>query len=127
MISVELKAKHFYLVAGELFKRPAEFTFKTLSNIKTSCTGAADDDLITITASVDEIVDAFTRLAQRPEGSYNQINGEMLDLLTPQVAAGVLADDPEWIALNERISTIRTQNLAIIDKEIINSKNALYL
>lgn len=126
MISIQLKAKHFYLIASELVKQPAQLTFKVLSSIKTSCNGAADEDLVTVSASVGEIVDVFAKLAQRPEGSYNQINGEMLDLLIPQVTAGVLAEDPDWISLNNSISTIRTQNLAVIASAINNGKNALY-
>lgn len=126
MISIQLKAKHFYLVANELFSQPAVSAFNTLSNIKTACSGVADDDLVTINASLNEIIGVFSRLAQRPEGSYNQVNSEMLDLLTPQVTAGVLAEDPEWIALNDSISSIRTQNLAIIGVAINNAKDALY-
>jgi hypothetical protein len=126
MINLQLKAKHYYLIAADLFKLAAASSFKTLEKIKTGCDGLDDNDLVFIETRIEELIPVFTRLAQKPEGSYNNINTEMLDLLLPQITAGVSANDPEWIKLGERITTIRTDNLKVVEAEILNGKNALY-
>lgn len=126
MVQLELKAKHFYLIAEILFGFAAYSSFSTLEKIKTACNGVSDDDLVTVESDSNTIVSVFQTLSQRPEGSYNQINGEMLDLLLPQIQAGVTAGDPEWIFLGQTISEIRANNLAIITTSIQNGKNRLY-
>lgn len=126
MINLELKAKHYYLVAEILFGTAAYVSFGLLEKIKTACTGAADDDLITVAIDVNSIVFVFTILSQKPEGSYNQINSEMIDLLTPQIATGAAANNPEWISLGEQVTAIRTDNLAVVTNAIQSGKNKLY-
>lgn len=126
MIQIDLKAKHFYLIAEILFGFAAYTTFSTLSKIKEACVGVADDDLVTVESDVNTITSVFQTLSQKPEGSYNDVNTEMLDLLTPQITAGVNAGDPEWIQLATNITEIRTNNLAIITASIISGKSRLY-
>jgi hypothetical protein len=126
MIQLELKAKHYYLIAEILFGFAAYTTFSTLEKIKSACSSVADDDLVTVETDPNTIVSVFQTLSQRPEGSYNQVNGEMLDLLTPQIQAGITAGDQEWIFLGQTISEIRANNLAIITTSIQNGKNRLY-
>ena len=50
----------------------------------------------------------------------------MLDLLTPQITAGVGAGDPEWIKLGNNVTEIRTNNLSVITASIANGKSRLY-
>jgi hypothetical protein len=126
MIQLDLYAKHYYLIAEILFGYAAYSSFSTLEKIKVGCTGAGDNDLVTIETDVNTVTTVFQTLSQRPEGSYNQINGEMLDLLTPQIAAGVNAGDPDWIQLGENITQIRDNNFAVITTSIQNGKNRLY-
>ena len=126
MVQLELKAKHYYLIAEILFGFAAYTTFTTLEKIKSACNGVADDDLVSVESDPNTIVSVFQTLSQRPEGSYNQINGEMLDLLTPQIQAGIAANDPEWIYLGQAISEIRVNNLSIITASIQSGKNRLY-
>lgn len=126
MIQLELKVKHYYLIAEILFGFAAYTTFSTLEKIKSACSGLAEDDLVTVETDPNTIVSVFQTLSQRPEGSYNQVNGEMLDLLMPQIQAGITAGDQEWIFLGQTISEIRANNLAIITTSIQNGKNRLY-
>ena len=126
MIQLDLYAKHYYLIAEILFGYAAYSSFSTLEKIKVGCTGAGDNDLVTIETDVNTVTTVFQTLSQRPEGSYNQINGEMLDLLTPQIAAGVNAGDPDWIQLGENITQIRDNNFTVITTSIQNGKNRLY-
>jgi hypothetical protein len=126
MVQLELKAKHYYLIAETLFGFAAYTSFPTLNKIKTACDGVGDDDLITVESDVDNIIQVFQILSQKPEGSYNQINGEMIDLLLPQIQAGVAANDPEWIQLGENIAFIRESNLNVIAQAIQSGKNKLY-
>jgi len=127
MIQVDLKAKHFYLIAEILFGYAAYSSFATLEKIKVACNGAGDDDLVTVESDVNTITGVFQALSQRPEGSYNQINGEMLDLLTPQITAGVTAGDPEWIQLGENVTEVRNNNFEVITKSIQSGKARLYI
>jgi hypothetical protein len=126
MIQVNLKAKHFYLIAEILFGYAAYSSFATLEKIKIACNGVGDDDLVTVESDVDTITGVFQTLSQRPEGSYNQINGEMLDLLRPQIVAGTTAGDPEWTKLGENITEIRDNNFLVITNSIANGKSRLY-
>ncbi len=126
MIQLDLKAKHYYLIAEILFGFAAYSSFATLEKIKTACLGVADDDLVSVESDVNTITTVFQILSQKPEGSYNQINSEMIDLLIPQINAGVGAGDPDWIQLGDNVTEIRTNNLAVITASISNGKSRLY-
>jgi hypothetical protein len=126
MIQLDLKAKHYYLIAEILFGFAAYSSFATLEKIKTACLGVADDDLVSVESDVNTITTVFQILSQKPEGSFNDVNTEMLDLLFPQIAAGVGAGDPEWIQLSNNVTEIRTNNLAVITASIANGKSRLY-
>ena len=145
MIQLELKAKHFYLAADILLKEAEKFlslqpylaeaanvgiitTFSQpiIDNIKTACQNTQDDDLVTVETEVKFIVTVFKILAQKPEGSYNMVNTEMIELLTPQIAAGVTGKKKEWISLNDQITEIKVANLEVITNAITDAKNKLY-
>jgi hypothetical protein len=126
MIQVELKAKHFYLIAETLFGFAAYTSFSTLHKIQNECNGVGDDDMVTVESDVNTITTVFQILSQKPEGSYNQINGEMLDLLTPQIVAGTTAGDPEWTQLGENVTEIRNNNFQVITNSIQTGKNRLF-
>lgn len=126
MIQVELKAKHYYLIADILFGAAAYVSFATLEKIKTACQGLQDDDTATVEIDVPTFVNVFSILAQKPEGSYNNINTEMMDMLTPQIQAGVGNSDPEWIDLGEQVMAIRAANLEVVTNSIQSGKNKLY-
>jgi hypothetical protein len=126
MIQLDLKAKHYYLIAEILFGFAAYTSFATLEKIKTACLGVGDDDLVSVESDVNTITTVFQILSQKPEGSFNDVNSEMLDLLLPQIAAGVGAGDPHWIQLGNNVTEIRTNNLAVITSSIENGKSRLY-
>jgi hypothetical protein len=126
MIQLDLKAKHYYLIAEILFGFAAYTSFATLEKIKTACLNVADDDLVSVESDVNTVTQVFQILSQKPEGSFNDVNTEMLDLLFPQLAAGVGAGDPEWIQLSNNVTEIRTNNLAVVTDSIANGKARLY-
>ena len=126
MIQVQFKAKHYFLIADILFATAAYVSFSTLEKIKTACQGLNDDDTATVEIDVPTFISVFSILAQKPEGSYNDINTEMMDMLTPQIQAGIANDDPEWISLGEQVTEIRANNLAVITNTIQSGKNKLY-
>lgn len=126
MIQVQLKAKHYYLIADILFGTAAYISFAVLEKIKQACQGLQDEDLATVEIDVATFIVVFNILTQKPEGSYNNINTEMMDLLTPQIQAGIANNDEEWISLGNQVSQIRASNLAIVQTLIQSGKNKLY-
>jgi hypothetical protein len=126
MVQVELKAKHYFLIADILFGTAAYVSFATLEKIKVACQGLQDNDAATVEIDVPTFISVFSILAQKPEGSYNNINTEMMDMLTPQIQAGVANGDPEWISLGEQVTEIREGNLQVVTNAIASGKNKLY-
>ncbi len=126
MIQVELKAKHYFLIADILFGTAAYVSFTTLEKIKTACQGLQDDDTATVEIDVPTFINVFSILTQKPEGSYNNVNTEMMDMLTPQIQAGVADGNEEWISLGEQVTAIRTANLEVVTNAIASGKNKLY-
>lgn len=126
MIDVQLKAKHFYLIADNLFSVVASDSFTTLASIKTACSGSADEDLVTVLIDPSKVVYVYNILTYKPEGQYNKINSEMDDLLTAQVATGSLAGNTEWIDLGNTIASIKANNLTVVSGSIESGKAKLY-
>jgi hypothetical protein len=126
MIQVELKAKHYFLIADILFGTAAYVSFATLEKIKTACQGLQDDDNATVEIDVPTFLNVFNILTQKPEGSYNNVNTEMMDMLTPQIQAGIADGNEEWISLGEQVTTIRANNLQVVTNAIAGGKNKLY-
>jgi hypothetical protein len=125
MIQVELKAKHYYLIANILFRDSAINSFSLLQRIKDATDGVADDDLVTVTSTTEELLTSYRKLSNQPEGQYSQINAEMVALLTPQIQAGVAANDQEWIDVSIRITAMRATNDEIIQNYIVYGKTQL--
>ena len=126
MIQVELKAKHYFLIADILFGTAAYVSFTTLEKIKTACQGLQDDDTATVEIDVPTFISVFSILTQKPEGSYNNVNTELMDMLTPQIQAGVADGNEEWISLGEQVTEIRANNLQVVTDAIASGKNKLY-
>lgn len=126
MIQVELKAKHYFLIADLLFGTAAYVSFATLEKIKTACQGLQDNDNATVEIDVPTFISVFSILAQKPEGSYNNVNTEMMDMLTPQIQAGIADGNEEWISLGEQVTAIRESNLQVVTDAIASGKNKLY-
>jgi hypothetical protein len=124
-IQLELKVKHFYLVAEALFSTAASDSFETLNVIKNACAGFLDDDLVSILISPSRVFDVYKNLTFRPEGQFNRVNNEMFDLLVPQMQAGVASGNQQWIDLYSQIEGLRTANLSVVDIMIVNAKAKL--
>lgn len=118
MVSVQLKAKHFYYIL--YCSKSGGF-----SNIRNLYKGilaipstTLDEDLVTIDASQGEVTHLYDVLTNMPEGQANVINTEMYSTLTPQIEAGVQAGNQEWVAIAQAISDIRATNLGMTNRMI---------
>lgn len=124
MINVQLKAKHYYFIANTLKDIVASQYFGLLNRIKAGTLNVQDDDLVIISADVSDVVDVFYMLTMKPEGQVNTINSEMSDLLFAQIQAN--AGQAEWAELAQRITEIRTANLAVTGNAIASGKTFLH-
>ena len=112
MVSIQLKAKHLFYVAA-ITKGIVMSEYFRLANAVKSQLDAnyeTDDTLITVEATPREIISVFSILASMPEGQVNQINTEMLTLLTPQLQAGVGSQESEWIEIATEIQNSRASH-----------------
>lgn len=124
MINVQLKAKHYYFITDRLKDIVASQFFGLLNRIKAATTNAQDDDLVTVSASVSDTVTVYSICTGLPEGQVNTINSEMSDLLFTQIQAN--AGQAEWAELAQRITEIRTANLAVTGNSIASGKTFLH-
>lgn len=114
-IEIELKSKHFYLIASILLKDAGAKWFATLNKIKDATAGKNDDDLVIVETTKDILVEVYRGIANLPEGSFTNINNEMLSILQPQIVTGVANGVQEWIDAASELSAIRTENLSRAD------------
>ena len=128
MIQLELKAKHFYLIAEILFGIVASDSFATLEAIRTACADKADEDLVTVNIPVEKIIFVYNILTYKPEGQFNRVNGEMSDLLFAQIQTELSKPEPapEWVTLAQSLESTRTGNLAVVDNLVAAGKAKLY-
>lgn len=123
MINISLKSKHFYLIAGDLKNNSASYSQTTNNAIASATNGTLDDDTVAIDIDVAMFVSVFQTLSLKPEGQYNRVNSEMMDLLAPQLAAGVQSGNEEWISAATQINAIRDNNWAVADDMIAKGKS----
>jgi hypothetical protein len=112
MVTVTLKAKEFYLIAFNFLNDTSSVSFSLLDRIKSGCDGAADDDLVSIQATTDEVQLAYRKLTNSAEGIYSEYNASMFAQLQVLITDGIAANDGEWILLGNTLSAIRTENLS---------------
>jgi hypothetical protein len=125
MINVELKAKHFYLIANTLLAEQAQYSFDILEKIKTACANQLDDTLVIVQTDPTMLVDVYKKMSALQEGMYSVPNNEMVDLLNPQIQAGVANNDSEWTDVGIQITAIRQANVDNINNLILYAKNKL--
>ena len=90
MINITLKAKHFYYIVFYLRRAFIENYFSLVYRLKTALTGNTDFDAsISVSATVDEVINIYKTLTVLPEGESSTINVEMLSTLEPQIVAGI--------------------------------------
>lgn len=123
MIQVTLKAKHFYYIVNELKNIVAGEYFGLLNRIKAATVDVEDNDEVTVETSVADMVKIFEMLANKPEGQVNMLNTEMLQMLQPQMLAGVQAGDEHWISAAQSIQAIRERNWQATEAAIEAGKN----
>jgi len=122
MVTVQLKAKEFFLIAYTLLNETSNSTFALLSRIKAATSGANDDDLVSVQASESEIEIVYRKLTNAPEGVFSNYNDSMFVQLSSQIEAGVQNNEEEWISIGSKITTIRTENLGRADQFIAYAK-----
>lgn len=126
MITVQLKAKHYYLVCDILFNIITSSSFKTLEKIKTACNGVQDEDLVSVEIEKEKLVFVFRILTSKPEGQFNMINTEMMVLLIAQIQQGISQNNQEWIELYQDITAIREANWSVVTNMITSGKSQLF-
>jgi hypothetical protein len=90
MVQIRLKAKHYYYIIHYLRNSSVQQYFSLINRLKTALGGNNDlDASFDVNASVTEVIDMFKTLTVLPEGQANRINGEMDDLLMPQIVLGI--------------------------------------
>lgn len=126
MIQITLKAKHYYFIVNHLQNIVASRFFHLLKDLQEATQNVADEDEVTITATVDDLVEVFSFITNKPEGQVYIINAEMKALLNQQIQAGMAANDPEWINAAIQINSIRIANLAVTQQAIAAGKLFLH-
>lgn len=122
-MTIQLKAEHFYFITSQIYVRSLKDYFKLVNEIKIATTGVADDDLVSVDADANQIIEIYSLLAGMPEGQVNRINTDMNTLLFQQIQ---LNDGiQEWDDLKNSIMAIRTTNWAITDNSIVAGKSFL--
>lgn len=122
-MTIQLKAEHFYFITSQIYVRSLKDYFKLVNEIKIATTGVDDDDLVSVDADANQIIEIYSLLAGMPEGQVNRINTDMNTLLFQQIQ---LNDGiQEWDDLKNSIMAIRTTNWAITDNSIVSGKSFL--
>lgn len=126
MVQIELKVKHYYYITNLLMSYQADESFHLLKRIKMQVSyQSQDDDLITVGVDATDVKKIFARLSSKPEGEANRLNSEMMDLLTPQIQAGLQSGVDEWNTIYLDVTAIREANWANAQAEIDRGKNFL--
>lgn len=127
MIDLTLKAKHYYYVTNFLKGSPANQSYSLISRIKEITNGGTvdDEDNLTLTASVEEVSRIYNTLTNQSEGKASAINKEMVDMLMPQVIAGIQSGNAEWISIGQNIQTTKINNTNARDILINSGKTFL--
>lgn len=125
MITVQLKVKHYYLIASILFEQAAYLSFSILEKIKKVCESKQEDDLVDVEIDTNNFISIFRVLSSKPEGAFSMINKEMINLLYPQIETGISEGNENWISLSAEIQNIRNINLDICNQMINAGKSKL--
>lgn len=138
MVQIRLKAKHYYYIVHYLRNSSVQQYFSLINRLKLALSGNTDlDASFDVNASVVEVIDMFKTLTVLPEGQANRINGEMDDLLMPQIVLGIadeqaagigpdtegnLPDNAYWQLIAQGITYAKGLNTAAKDNAISQGK-----
>lgn len=126
MINITLKARHFRFIAYLLKETLATHVFRVLNEIKSKVPNEAlDTDDIEVQAKVSELTFLYPILTNLSEGLAADINKEMDLMLRPQIEAGVLSENPEWIEVATFITTEKTRKADALQSYINDGKSFL--
>jgi hypothetical protein len=122
MVTVQLKAKEFLLIAYTLLNEPSNSTFGLLTRIKNATASQNDDTVVSVEASEAEVEMVYRKLTNAPEGIFNAYNDSMFNQLSSQIQAGAANDDQAWVSIGNKLSVIRAENLGRADQFIAFAK-----
>ena len=132
MIQISLKAKHYYYIVRFLKNYSLEDYFGLFSRIKTALDGNTNDEAtFSVSAEVSEVVQIYKILTYLPEGQSNTINTEMAALLQTQIENGVVSEigggnvTTDWQQLGQALTSIKNENQASRDADILTGKNLI--
>jgi hypothetical protein len=126
MITITLKAKHYYFIVYYLRNNSIQEYFSLVQRMKTALSGNTDLEAeFSVSATPAEAINIFKVLTALSEGVANTVNVEMDDLLNAQIIAGAtqegidgigpdadgnLPDNAYWQILAKGILFIKGQN-----------------
>jgi hypothetical protein len=138
MVQITLKAKHYYYIIHYLRTASVQQYFSLINRLKTVLSGNSNlEASFTVSTSVVEVIEMFKTLTILPEGQANRINGEMDDLLLPQIVLGVadeqsngigpdadgnLPDNAYWQLIAQGITYAKGLNTAAKENAIAQGK-----
>jgi hypothetical protein len=111
MVTVQLKAKEFLLIAYTLLNEPSNSTFGLLTRIKNATASQDDDTVVSVEASESEVEMVYKKLTNAPEGIFNESNDSMYSQLSAQIQDGIANNNQSWISIGSKLSAIRSENL----------------
>lgn len=130
MINITLKAKHYRLIAYLLKNIAAYEVFDILSAIKNGVSPTSlDSDEITISIKPENLTYVYPLLSDMKEGEVAEINKEMDYMLRPQIEAGMMNNENEWVYVgtyiyNHKIKyQTKLQNYINQGKDFLNGYN----
>jgi hypothetical protein len=108
-MQVQLKVKHALIIADEIRTYSLERFGSLYSNLKSALIGYTDEEVtVTVECTADDIINVYSILTVMREGLMNATNQEMRADLEPQVGAGVVANDEDWIKIYNYIQDLDT-------------------
>lgn len=104
MITINLKAKHYRLIAQLLKGIVIQDVFRIVKEIQSKVTSTyADDDPVSVDVYPNEISYVYPLLSILSEGEAAEINKEMDYMLRPQIETGIGNNDAEWVEVGTKI------------------------
>jgi hypothetical protein len=126
-MTLQLKAKHFYLIISLIKDKPVGQYLTTMSNLKAALTEDTDlEALISIECPVENLTEVYQLLSQKPEGLLTTLNDEMRELLLPQITAGVGAGNAEWVKVNAFITAVRALYVSDLEEMVTSGKQTFF-
>lgn len=130
MLTIQLKARHLFLIAELLTTQNIYGYLRLINSVKENIAiqyDGNDEGVIQVQATTNEVVDIFNILSSLPEGQSATINLEIFASLYPQLLTGLASEDPDWTYIYNYIIEGRNRNKGIMDRRVADGKAFLGL